>query len=58
MKVERHVLQKISLHEIIRDISKFSLKSNVLKVHCQSNPKVRANSETKTFKNISNRGLK
>ena len=31
------------------------MKSNVqavLKAHCQSNPKISANSETKTFKNI------
>ena len=34
---------------------KFSLKTNVkgvLKVHCQSNLLIIANSETKTFKNI------
>ena len=52
MKVARHVLKKISLYAIIRDMYKFSLKSNaVLKVHCQSNPIISANSETTTFKN-------
>ena len=55
MKVERHVLKKISLYEIIGDIYKFSLKNNIyaiLKVHDQSNPIISANSKTKTFKNI------
>ena len=55
MKVERHVLKKITLHKIIREMYEFLLINNVyvaLKVHRQSNPIITAISEAKTPKNI------